>query len=74
MKCPNCHHHFHYRQAIVVEHNGEPMSLRELSKVTGIAYSTLQNRYRAGDRDADLVRPADMKYSRQVVSNSVKVS
>jgi hypothetical protein len=63
MKCPNCSHHFHYRQAVVVEHQGTPMSLREVSTATGIAYSTLQNRYRRGDRGEQLVRPADEKYS-----------
>lgn len=73
MKCPACNHHFHYRQSIVIEHQGEPLSLRELSSISGIAYSTLQNRYRRGDRGDELLRPVDSKYSRQVVSNLSKV-
>lgn len=63
MKCPACNHHFHYRQAVIVEHGGEPKSLRELSTATGIPYSTLQNRYRRGDRGEDLWREVDKKYS-----------
>lgn len=63
MKCPNCQHTFHYRQAVKVEHNGDELNLVELSKLTGIAYSTLQNRYRRGDRGEQLTRPADEKYS-----------
>jgi uncharacterized OB-fold protein len=63
MKCPNCSHVFHYRQAVRVEHNGDEVNLVELAKLTGIAYSTLQNRYRRGDRGEKLVRPADEKYS-----------
>jgi transposase-like protein len=63
MKCPSCKHVFHYRQAKTVEHNGEVLSLRELSTATNIPYSTLQNRYRRGDRGADLSRPIEEKYS-----------
>lgn len=63
MKCPSCNHQFNYRQAKEVTHQGETLSLVELSKITGIPYSTLQNRYRRGDRDAELARPVDSKYS-----------
>lgn len=63
MKCPNCKHDFHHKHAVVVDHGGVPMSLLELSKLTGIAYSTLQNRYRRGNRGDQLTRTVDEKYS-----------
>lgn len=64
MKCPSCKHVFHYRQAKTVEYNGETVSLRELSTATKIPYSSLQNRYRRGDRWPDIARDVEKKYSR----------
>jgi len=63
MKCPACNHHFQTKKVVAVEHNGEPVSLLELSKLTGIAYSTLINRYRRGNRGAELVRSVEAKYA-----------
>lgn len=47
----------------MVEHNGETISLRELARMSGIAYSTLQGRYDRGDRGAKLLGPIDMRRS-----------
>lgn len=48
------------RPPLLVEVNGESICLREVSRRTGIHYSTLQHRWRAGDRDyASLSRPLD---------------
>ena len=41
---------------LVAEYNGQTKSLYEWSKVTGIAYKTLCNRYMDGDRGEDLFR------------------
>lgn len=78
MKCPSCKHVFHYRHAKTVEYNGETVSLRELSTATGIPYSTIQNRYRRGDRWPQIARAIDAKYSyprkqEQTVSDDAKV-
>lgn len=70
MKCPNCNHHFHYKQAVIVEYNGVPMSLRELASETGLSVSTIRNRYVRGDRGSRLVRPADEKYAGKVAQSS----
>lgn len=45
----------------LVEHNGVPMSLRELSDVSGVNYNTLLKRYRMGDRGEKLTRPVERK-------------
>ena len=46
-----------------MEHNGETISLRELARLSGIAYSTLQGRYDRGDRGAKLLGPIDLRRS-----------
>ena len=43
------------KEIIQVEHNGKEMTLRDLSRATGIAQSTLMYRYRIGLRGAMLV-------------------
>jgi hypothetical protein len=55
MKCPHCKKTILKSDAIPIEHNGDTISLRDLSKATGIAYTTLQNRYEGGLRGKDLI-------------------
>jgi hypothetical protein len=57
MRCPHCDKTILKSDAIPIEHNGETISLRDLSKATGIAYTTLQNRYEGGLRGKDLIGP-----------------
>ena len=45
------------RVLIMVEHEGKRVSLRKLSKVTGLNYRTLRSRYRDGKRGAELTGP-----------------
>jgi transcription initiation factor TFIIIB Brf1 subunit/transcription initiation factor TFIIB len=61
VQCPKCNHRFHGLQAIIVEIDGEPRSLREVARMTGVAYSTVRNRYLAGDRGKFLTRKPDPK-------------
>lgn len=63
MRCPHCHRDILKKKALVVEHNGETISLRELSRVSGIAYSTLQGRYDRGYRGERLLGPVDVRRS-----------
>ena len=43
---------------VIIEHEGQGMTIAQWSRKTGIAYKTLQNRYtRAGDRPPHLFRP-----------------
>jgi predicted transcriptional regulator len=42
---------------IIIEHEGEPVSIGELSKMTGIAKSTLLHRYCRGLIGAELITP-----------------
>lgn len=64
MRCPHCHRDIIKRKALVVEHHGEAVSLRELSRMTGIAYSTLQGRYDRGHRGEQLLGAVDFRRSR----------
>lgn len=48
-----------FRQKVVIEHNGERISLKGLSRLSGIAYSTLQGRYEKGLRGEQLLGPRD---------------
>lgn len=44
--------------SVIIEHDGRRMTIAQWSRMTGIAYKTLQNRYaRAGDRPPHLFRP-----------------
>lgn len=45
------------RSNIIVEYNGKAMTLTESAESSGIAFSTLLTRYRAGDREDRLFRP-----------------
>lgn len=58
MKCPHCSKHYASNRAVVVEYNGESMSLRELAFAVGLPPSTLIQRYARGKRDAELIKPA----------------
>lgn len=51
------------RREICIEHEGQPMSLREFAECVRISHSTLQHRWRRGDRGERLVRPPDRKYT-----------
>lgn len=64
MKCPHCQHEIFRQTSIVIEHNGEKISLRELSRRTGMAYTTLQNRYGRGLRGEKLLGAIDMRRTR----------
>jgi len=44
-----------------VEHKGQQVSLTELSKLTGISYTTLHKRYKAGIRGGALVDKHDRR-------------
>lgn len=57
MKCPHCSKTILKSDAIPIEHNGDTISLRDLSRATGIAYTTLQNRYDRGLRGEELLEP-----------------
>lgn len=63
MICPHCG--VDVRRSVVGEYQGEPVSLRQLAKRTGIAYATLAARYRNGHRGELLTRPVDPKYNRR---------
>lgn len=63
MRCPHCNRDILKKKALVVEHNGETISLRELARLSGIAYSTLQGRYDRGDRGKKLLGPIDERRS-----------
>jgi hypothetical protein len=63
MRCPHCNREIFKKKALIVEHNGEMISLRELSRVCGIAYSTLQGRYDRGYRGKKLLGPVDVRRS-----------
>jgi hypothetical protein len=63
MRCPHCHVEILRKKALVIEHNGEKISLRELSRMSGIAYSTLQNRYDRGWRGEELLGEVDKRKS-----------
>lgn len=65
MKCPHCQKHIASNRAVVVEHNGEPMSLRALALENGLPPATVVHRYQRGDRGDRLIRPADTRYSRR---------
>jgi hypothetical protein len=65
MKCPHCGEVYPNGRAIVIEHAGKTVSLRDLANMAGIAYQTLRHRWRRGDRGPELIRPADPKYSRR---------
>ena len=41
----------------VIEHEGQPMSLRELASIVGLSARTIQHRYSVGDRGERLTRP-----------------
>lgn len=41
----------------LIEVNGDKNTLKQWSKVTGICYSTLLQRYQKGRRDIDLISP-----------------
>lgn len=62
MRCPHCNKPI-IKTAISVEYNGEMMSLRDLSRATGIAYTTLQNRYDGGLRGQELIGPRGARRS-----------
>jgi len=63
VRCPHCHQEIFREKSHVIRHDGETISLRELSRRSGIAYSTLQNRYDKGLRGVKLVGPIDMRRS-----------
>lgn len=65
MKCPHCHCEILKQKTLVVEYKGEKISLRELSRLSGFAYSTLQNRYDKGLRGEQLVAAIDMRRTRK---------
>ena len=44
------------RNSILIEYNGNKYNITELSRITGINRSTLNNRYWRGDRGDRLVR------------------
>ena len=46
------------RNTLYVEINGKPYTISELSDITGINRSTLNNRYYRGDRGKQLIREA----------------
>lgn len=54
-RCPHCKKLILRSTSIAVEHNGERVTLRELSRLTGVAYTTLQNRYHRGLRGDELL-------------------
>ena len=47
------------RNNILVEYEGVEMCLKEAAEKSGISYTTLQARYRVGDRDEKLFRPVN---------------
>lgn len=55
------------RPVIAVEHEGVPMSLRELAERVGIAHSTITRRYREGLRLPELIAPPDSRRNRRGV-------
>lgn len=61
MKCPHCHLEILRQTSIVIEYKGEKISLRELSRRCGIAYSTLRDRYENGHRGEQLTGAIDMR-------------
>lgn len=44
-----------------IEIGGERLTFAELSRRTGIAETTLQQRWQAGQREADLIAPVDRR-------------
>ena len=61
------------RRNVRVEINGETHTLSEWAEITGINISTLQHRYRKGDREERLIRKVDLENydtSRKAVSNT----
>lgn len=65
VKCPHCGKRYANNKTVIVEHNGEPMSLRELAQTVGLAPSTLVHRYARGKRGAELIEPADERFARR---------
>lgn len=45
-----------------VEHNGQPMSLREFADAIGIPQGTIMRRWSKGDRGERLMRKPDGRY------------
>src|SRR5437868_12210705 len=74
MKCPHCGKRYANNRTVVVEHNGAPMSLRELAAEVGLAPSTLIGRYGRGHRGDSLIRAADKRYGRKRDSRSLQES
>lgn len=50
------------RNTLYVEINGETHTISEWSKITSIKRSTINNRYRRGDRGIDLIRKVRRKH------------
>lgn len=48
-----------------VEHQGQPMSLREYADVIGIPRGTIMRRWSAGDRGERLSRAPDQRYNKR---------
>lgn len=48
-----------FRQRVVIERNGKRISLKGLSRLSGIAYSTLRDRYEKGFRGDQLLAATD---------------
>lgn len=61
------------RSNIIVEYEGQEMTLIEASEKSGIAYATLNRRYHSGDRSDKLYRPVD-KHRRLVEHNGKMIS
>ena len=53
------------RAPVLVEHDGRQVCLRELARLTGVAYFCLWERHRKGLRGADLVAPARRAHNRK---------
>lgn len=53
------------RKGHEIESGERTVSLYELAKLFGVAYQTLQGRWRRGDRGERLTRPSDPRYSRK---------
>lgn len=53
------------RAHVMVEHGGRLVCLRELARVTGLAYFCLWERHRKGLRGAELLAPARRAHNRK---------
>lgn len=54
-----------------VEHNGQPMSLREYADTIGIPRGTIMRRWSKGDRGERLSRAPDQRYNKRGQTSNV---